>query len=144
MNQRFMLDTNIVSNLLRNPSGAITSRIDATGEGMICTSLIVACELRYGAKKKASATLTGRVDDLLAAIEVLPLEPDVDDHYGDIRCALEAAGTPIGANDLMIAAHARAVGATLITDNVREFIRVPGLRVENWLHPADGGPNKGG
>ena len=93
----------------------------------------VACELRYRAAKKGSLALSGRVDELLSAIEILPLDEGVDGKYAEIRAALERAGTPIGANDYLIAAHALATDLTLVTDNVGEFSRVPGLAVENWL-----------
>lgn len=99
----------------------------------MCTSIVVACELRYGATKKGSPALSTRVDELLSAIEVLPIDEGVDQKYGEIRTALEKAGTPIGANDYLIAAHALAANLTLVTDNANEFSRVPGLIVENWL-----------
>jgi len=131
--QRYLLDTNVLSHLLKHPAGAIGVRIAAVGEEAVCTSIVVACELRYGAAKKGSPALSARVDQLLSAIEVLPLDEGVDARYGDLRTALEKAGTPIGANDYLIAAHALATDLTLVTDNVGEFSRVPGLAVENWL-----------
>jgi tRNA(fMet)-specific endonuclease VapC len=75
---------------------------------------------------------------VLEQVAILPMEPPVEEHYADIRHTLERAGTPIGPNDLLIAAHARALGLTLVTDNVREFSRVPGLLVENWLAESSG------
>jgi len=131
--QRYLLDTNVLSALLRHPAGVVRERIAAVGEEAVCTSIVVACELRYGAAKKGSPALSTRVDKLLSAIEVLPIEVGVDAKYGEIRTALEKAGTPIGANDYLIAAHALAAELTLVTDNVSEFSRVPGLTVENWL-----------
>lgn len=131
--QRYLLDTNVLSELLKHPAGAIGARIATIGEETVCTSIVVACELRYGAAKKGSPALSERVDQLLSAIEVLPLDEGVDAKYGDIRTVLEKAGTPIGANDYLIAAHALATDLTLVTDNVGEFSRVPGLAVENWL-----------
>ena len=98
-----------------------------------CTSLIVACELRYGALKKGSDVLKYRVDQLLETITVLPLEGHVIHHYAEIRLMLERKGQIIGNNDLLIAAHARSLGLIVVTANVREFARVPGLKVENWL-----------
>lgn len=129
----YLLDTNILSDLVRHPRGTAAQRIVDAGSDSVCTSVVVACELRYGAAKKQSTALSERIDRLLAAIDVRALEPDVDAHYGEIRDALERAGIPIGANDLLIAAHARALGATCVTDNFGEFARVPGLAVENWL-----------
>lgn len=130
---RYMLDTNIISDLIRNPQGRAAKRIARAGEGNICTSIIVAAELRYGCAKRGSPRLLKAVEDLLGEIDVLPFEPDADSDYGDIRASLENAGTPIGGNDLLIAAHARATGATFVTANVIEFKRVRGLKVENWL-----------
>ena len=132
---RYLLDTNILSSLLKQPSGMVASRIRSVGEDAICTSIVVACELRYGAMKKGSSTLTDKVKHLLSALDVLPLDEDADEKYAELRTALEKAGTPIGANDYLIAAHALSLELTLVTNNVGEFSRVPGLRVENWLSP---------
>jgi tRNA(fMet)-specific endonuclease VapC len=135
---RYLLDTNILSDLLKNPRGKAAQEISSLSSeerDSLATSIVVAAELRYGVAKRGSPSLAGRVDQLLDAIEVLPLEPKADQHYGRIRTQLEKAGTPIGANDLLIAAQALAIDAVLVTDNVREFKRVKGLRVENWLRP---------
>jgi tRNA(fMet)-specific endonuclease VapC len=129
---RYFLDTNILSDLLRNPGGRAVQRVALVGEAKICTSIVVACELRYGAAKKGSA-LSERVESLLESLEVLPLDKDADRRYAEIRARLEEIGKPIGPNDLLIAAHALALDLTLVTANVDEFSRVPGLRVENWL-----------
>ncbi len=129
----WMLDTNTLSDLLRNPRGALVQRLNSTEPDAVCTSIVVACELRFGAKRKGSDALTNRVVQLLASLTVLPLDEPADQHYADIRAALERAGTPIGNHDLFIAAHARSRGMTLVTHNMREFERVPGLRVEDWL-----------
>ena len=128
-----MLDTNIFSDLIRNPRGVLLQRLSSTEPDAICTSIVVACEMRFGAKRKGSDVLTNRVEQLLASLTILPLDEPADQHYADIRTVLEQAGTPIGNHDLFIAAHARSRGVTLVTHNVREFARVPGLRVENWL-----------
>lgn len=102
-------------------------------EKACCTSLIVACELRYGTHKKGSAALSAKVEQLLETIAVLPLKDDIIVHYAEIRVELERMGQPIGSNDLLIAAQARSQGLTVVTANVGEFSRVPGLIVENWL-----------
>jgi tRNA(fMet)-specific endonuclease VapC len=128
-----MLDTNVISDLIRNPQGRCAKRIARAGEDRICTSIIVAAELRYGCAKRDSKRLTKAVEDLLAEIDVLPFEVPADAEYGAIRAALEAAGKPIGGNDLLIAAHASATGATIVSANADEFKRVRGLKVENWL-----------
>jgi len=129
----YLLDTNILSDLVRNPQGVVADRITAAGEDGICTSIVVAAELRYGAAKSGSDKLTDRVDLLLSALEVLPLDAPADREYAKLRHFLMRQGTPIGPNDLLIAAHARAAGLTVVSANVGEFSRVPGLTVENWL-----------
>lgn len=131
--RRYLLDTNILSHLVRQPQGPVATRIASVGEEKVFTSIVVACELRYGAAKRASARLTRQVETVLAAVEILPFEADADRHYAAIRTALERRGTPIGANDMLIAAHARALDAVCVTGNTSEFKRVPALKVENWL-----------
>jgi len=128
-----MLDTNIISDLIKNPAGKAAQGIATVGEDNICTSIIVAAELRYGCAKSGSKRLLKAVEDLLGEIPVLPFDVPSDAEYGGIRSELEAAEKPIGSNDLLIAAHACAVGATIVTANSDEFNRVRGLRVENWL-----------
>ena len=128
----YLLDTNMISQLVRQPQGPVAARIAAVGEDRVVTSIVVACELRYGAVKRGSRRLTRQVEAVLGAIAILPLEAG-SDHYAAIRMALERKGTPIGANDMLIAAQARAIGAVCVTDNVAEFKRVPALTVENWL-----------
>ncbi len=128
-----MLDTNIISDLIRNPQGKAATRIAKVGEDNICTSIIVAAELRYGCAKSGSKRLLQAVENLLGEIEVLPFESPGDAEYGAIRAGLEAVGKPIGGNDLLIAAHASAIQATVVTGNASEFRRVRGLKVENWL-----------
>jgi tRNA(fMet)-specific endonuclease VapC len=144
----YLLDTNIVSDLVRHPQGRVAQRIRDVGEGQVCTSIIVAAELRYGATplddargalsgsrraKKGSVTLAAQADTVLTALEVLPLEAPADAVYGRLRTGLEQRGQPIGANDLLIAAQAMALGHVLVTDNEREFERIDDLRCENWL-----------
>jgi|TARA_R110001592_G_scaffold357416_1_gene660448 tRNA(fMet)-specific endonuclease VapC len=129
----YLLDSNILSDLVRNPQGRVAAQITAAGEDTVCTSIIVAAELRYGAIKSNSAKLVERIDMILSALEILPLETPADQQYASIRHHLTRQGTPIGPNDLMIAAHALAHDLTVITANLGEFSRVPGLKVENWL-----------
>jgi tRNA(fMet)-specific endonuclease VapC len=128
---RYMLDTNIMSDLIKNPRGKAAKRITKLGEDNICTSIIVAAELRYGCAKSGSKRLLKAAEDLLGEITVLPFELPADAEYGGIRAELEAAGKPIGGNDLLIAAHACAVGATIVTANTVEFKRIRGLKIEN-------------
>ena len=129
----YLLDTNILSDLIRHPGGLVARRVEQVGQKEIFTSIIVAAELRYGCAKKGSAKLLERVQGLLETIPVLSLDMPTDAQYGLIRAELEAAGQPIGMNDLLIASHALALGLTLVTDNTSEFSRVRGLEVENWL-----------
>jgi tRNA(fMet)-specific endonuclease VapC len=128
----WMLDTNTLSDLIRDPRGVLVRRLSETEPDAACTSIVVACELRFGARRKGSEVLTQRVKQLLKTLAVLPLDEPADEHYADIRATLERAGTPIGSHDLFIAAHARSRGLTLVTRNTREFERVPDLRVEDW------------
>jgi len=130
---QFLLDTNILSDLVRNPQGRIAKRIAREGEKSICTSIMVASELRFGAEKSGSERLASQLEAILAVIDIVPLEEPADRLYARIRKYLEDRGTPIGPNDLLIAAHALALDQTVITANDREFSRVPGLKVENWL-----------
>jgi tRNA(fMet)-specific endonuclease VapC len=130
---RYLLDTNIVSDLIRNPQGRAAEQIRKVGEAQVCTSIIVAAELRYGAAKKGSPRLTAQLEAVLGGLDVLPFEAPADAAYGHIRAKLEQGGTPIGGNDLLIAAQAVALGCTIVTGNDREFARIKGLRCENWL-----------
>jgi tRNA(fMet)-specific endonuclease VapC len=129
----YLLDTSILSDLVRRPRGIVAARIAEVGEENVATSIIVAAELRYGAAKRAATRLAAQLEAILGAIEILPLEPPADRIYGAMRVRLEKAGRPIGANDLLIAAQALALGYTLVTDNQREFSRVTDLKVENWV-----------
>jgi tRNA(fMet)-specific endonuclease VapC len=129
----YLLDTNILSHLVRQPQGPVADHIADVGEGNVLTSVIVACELRYGAAKRGSRKLTRQVEAVLSAMTIRPLESDIERVYASIRVAVERKGTPIGAHDMLIAAHARAIDAVCVTDNVVEFRRVPALKIENWL-----------
>ena len=131
---RYLLDTNILSDIARNPNGPAARQLLQVGVDGAGISIVVASEIRFGLVKSGAPRLVERLTQVLAHFEVLPLEPPVDAHYADIRNLLERAGTPIGPHDLLIAAHARALNLTLVTDNAREFSRVPNLRVENWPH----------
>lgn len=129
----FLLDTNVLSALVRDPQGVVAEHIARVGETNVCTSIVVAAELRYGAAKRGSARLTQQLDVILTAMDVVPFESPMDRVYADVRTALEQRGRPIGGNDLIIAAQALALDAVLVTDNVKEFEQVPGLKIENWV-----------
>ena len=133
MPRLYLLDTNILSHLIRQPQGPVADHIAEVGEANVLTSVIVACELRYGVAKRGSRKLTRQVEAVLSAMTIRPLESDVERVYASIRVSLERKGTPIGAHDMLIAAHARAIDAVCVTDNVAAFRRVPALKIENWL-----------
>ncbi len=130
---RYLLDTNILSDLVRHPQGVVARRIATVGEEAICTSIVVAAELRFGASKRNAPRLTNQVEVILAALEVLPFDVPADRAYAQLRWSLEHSGQPIGPNDLLIAAHALSAECVLVTANVREFSRVSGLPLEHWL-----------
>ncbi|MFT4728594.1 MAG: tRNA(fMet)-specific endonuclease VapC [Granulosicoccus sp.] len=132
MAYRFMLDTNVISDLIKDPMGKVARQLETEGESSVCSSIIVASELRYGVAKSGSRELSLRVDAALSAIEILPFDIPADTEYGKLRALLAAKGKPIGPNDLLIAAHALSLGLTLVTDNIREFKRAKGLSVVNW------------
>ena len=129
----YSLDTNILSDLVRHPQGVVAKKIAVVGENEICISIIVAAELRFGAAKRNSARLSNQVETILAAMLVVPFDVPTDREYAKLRQLLESSGNSIGPNDLLIAAQARANGQILVTNNVREFTKVPSLQVENWL-----------
>lgn len=134
---RYLLDTNVLSHLVRDPRGRVTHRIRQVGPAQVCTSIIVSAELRYGAAKAGSRRLSEQLEAVLAAIEILPFEAPADAVYGILRASLERSGQPIGGNDLLIAAQTLSLTYTLVTDNEREFSKVEGLSVENWLRSAE-------
>lgn len=130
---RYLLDTNAVSDLVNNPGGKLQSKIAAVGEHRVCTSIIVAAELRYGVEKRQSKVLAAQVEAVLSRLEVLPFAAPADRTYGMLRARLRSPGQPIGGTDLFVAAHALAIGCAIVSDNVREFGRIEGLQCENWL-----------
>ena len=133
MSYCYLLDTNILSDLVKHPTGKVFTKIQNIGEDKICTSVIVAYELRFGAEKSNSSRLTERIALILGNINVLSLESSTDNYYAKIRTYLESQGTPIGGNDLIIAVHAISLDLILVTANVREFSRISNLKIENWL-----------
>jgi tRNA(fMet)-specific endonuclease VapC len=134
---KYMLDTNIVSYLLRGQFASLEQRILNTAYDQVCISVITAGELAYGfARANPSRRLVGlptKLNTLLQAILTQPLPAGAAAQYGQIRNALEKKGTPIGGNDLWLAAHALEEDLILVTNNTREFERVEGLRLENWV-----------
>ena len=130
---RYLLDTNIISDLVRHPRGRVAERLAEVGEENVCTSIIVAAEIRFGTLKKRSAKLARQLKEICDAIDILPFDHAAANSYAIVRWQLEATGRPIGANDLLIAAHALAADCTLVTNNMREFQRIERLVLENWL-----------
>jgi tRNA(fMet)-specific endonuclease VapC len=133
MSYFYLLDTNTLSDFIKHPTGKIFSKIKAVGEEKICTSIIVACELQFGAEKKNSSKLKERIALAFQLIPILPLMPNIEKDYAKIRTYLESQGTPIGGNDLLIASHALSLDLTVVTANIKEFSRIPDLKLENWL-----------
>ena len=133
MTARYLLDSNILSDLIRNPQGKVALRVEAVGDASVCTSIIVASEIRYGLARKGSAALAAKAEPVLARIPIRPLEEPFDEIYGAVRADLDRRGLPIGHLDCLIAAHALALDCTIVTANEREFSRVAGLSLENWL-----------
>jgi tRNA(fMet)-specific endonuclease VapC len=129
----YILDTNIISDLVRNPKGQVARRIRQVGEANVCTSIIVACESRFGVTKRNSPRLMQQLEVILKRFEIVAFEAPADTAYAALRSELEKQGRPIGGNDLFIAAHALTLGAILVTANEREFARINGLICENWL-----------
>ena len=130
---RYLLDTNILSDAMKRPFGPVAERMNAEAEESLVLSAIVLAELRFGARRISSTQIEMRIDALESQLQVLPFGPPADQAYADIRTDLQRRGVVIGANDLLIAAQAVAADMILVTDNVGEFGRVAGLRVENWL-----------
>jgi tRNA(fMet)-specific endonuclease VapC len=133
---RYLLDTNIVSDLVPRQQGRTSQRIREVGEAQVCTSIIVAAELRYGAAKRGAPRLLAQLEAVLGALDVLPFEAPADAIYGRLRSGLERIGRSIGGNDLLIAAHGMTLGYAIVTDNEREFARIDNLPCENWLREA--------
>jgi tRNA(fMet)-specific endonuclease VapC len=129
----YLLDTNIISHLAKSPDGALAKYVRRLPPSSLFTSILVSAEIQFGLAKRGSEKLAHHMMLTLEAFPILPFESPADRIYGDIRHQLERSGTPIGNNDTLIAAHALALGCTVVTANDREFQRVPGLAVENWI-----------
>ena len=129
-----MLDTNMCSYILKNHPAAVKQKFEEVGAGTICISAIVLAELYYGAARHPKGIVIRReIDNFVSRLNVIPWDENAADHYGSIRASLEKAGTPVGAMEMLIAAHAKSCAATLVTNNLREFDRIKGLAVVNWI-----------
>lgn len=135
----YLLDTNIISHMMREPAGHVTRKFaevatqDLTQN--VCTSTIVLCELQFGLERRPNPRLSAALERILTSINVVSLDAGLAPRYAQLRATLEHNGAPIGPHDTLIAAHALSLGATLVTADA-EFTRVPGLPVENWLQQA--------
>ncbi len=131
---RYMLDTNICSYILKNHPIAVKQKFEEVGAGNIYISAIVLAELYYGAARHPKGIVIRReIDNFVSRLVVIPWDENAADHYGAIRASLEKAGTLVGAMDMLIAAHAKSCAATLVTNNMREFERIKGLKLLNWI-----------
>jgi tRNA(fMet)-specific endonuclease VapC len=129
---KYLLDTNIISDLMKHPAGVITGWIRKVGEDSVFTSVIVIAEVEYGIEKKQSLRLREQLEGIRPSLTILPLTQPAEKHYARVRVVTEQRGWTIGQNDLLIAAHALSLDAIVVTDD-RAFLQMPGVRVENWL-----------
>ena len=130
----YMLDTNICIYVIKNRPAPLRERFDQLAEAL-CISTVTLGELLYGVEKSARRSHNLQaVEQFTARLEVLPFSAKAAAHFGQIRAELAQVGRPCGAYDMLIAAHARSEGLMLITNNIREFERMPGLRIDNWAH----------
>jgi tRNA(fMet)-specific endonuclease VapC len=127
----YMLDTDISSYIIRKRPDSLLQRFQKHAE-VLCVSVVTAAELQFGAEKAARPALSALVNEYLARLPILDWTQGIIAHYARIRTALERIGKPIGNMDLLIAAHAVSEGSTLVTNNLKHFGQVPGLKVELW------------
>ena len=129
----YMLDTNICIHVMKTYPPAVREKFNALAE-QLCISSITLGELFYGAEKSARRSDNlAAIESFIARLDVLSFGDRAAAHYGQVRAELERAGTPCGPHDMQIGGHARSEGLIVVTNNMREFVRMPGLRVENWL-----------
>ena len=132
----YLLDTNILSDMMRNPTGTAAQRFQQVVRGTpnvrLCTSVVVQCELLFGLRRRTNPRWQTHYEKVLESVEILPLDSSAVPNYASLRAVLESAGTPIGPNDTLIAAQALSIKAILVSADA-EFMRVPDLQVENWL-----------
>lgn len=129
---RFMLDTNICTYAIKNRPAAVIAALRQHAAQGVGVSIVTVCELEFGVAKSGSARNAAALQQFLAQLTIADVDREASRHYGVLRAELEAAGTPIGPLDTQIAAHALALGVALVSNNTREFARVPGLRLADW------------
>lgn len=128
----YLLDTNMISDLAKNPQGPVGRKLSEVDPDLVVTSMIVACEIRFGLANKPDQRNAARSVEFLETMTILPLEPEVSVTYATVRVSMMKRGLGMTPNDLLIAAHAMALGATVVTDD-KAFLDVPDLKVQNWL-----------
>ena len=132
--KRFMLDTDMCSYIIRQHPESVRQRFQTLAMDQLCVSVVTYAELMYGVERSSSRRVNRPiVADFVRHLDVLDWDTGAADHYGAIRAKLDAAGTPIGAMDMMIAAHAKSIKAVLVTNNQKHFTRVKGLKTDNWV-----------
>jgi tRNA(fMet)-specific endonuclease VapC len=129
---RFLLDTNIASFIVRRASPTLERHLQRTSASQVALSVVTEMELRYGLARRPGLRVAPMVEALLEGITILPFGSEAARRYATLRVALEGKGQPIGTPDAMIAAHALSLDLTLVSNNLREFRRVPGLRCQDW------------
>ena len=130
---RYMLDTCICSYILKQRPASVKARFDRIDANVLCVSAVTLAELYYGAARHPKGeAIRKEIDDFVSRLAVVAGDEVAADHYGVIRAGLEKRGSPIGAMDMMIAAHARSIKATVVTNDLGHFTRIPGLQVEDW------------
>lgn len=131
---RYMLDTNICIYVIKHKPESVFRKLKKIKPEDVCISSITYAELAYGVEKSAQPERNRlALSMMLSSIEIVAFDDSAADEYGEIRAGLERKGTPIGSLDMLIAAHARSLGCTLVTNNTKEFCRVEGLEVVNWV-----------
>jgi tRNA(fMet)-specific endonuclease VapC len=132
----YLLDTNILTDLARHPFGACSNRLKKVDNENVFTSVIVAGEVEFGILKFRAFKLLRQMERIMETIEVQALPLGSVKTYSELRVSLETRGQPIGDNDMWIAAHALSEDAILVSNNIKEFSRIPNLKVENWMQTA--------
>jgi tRNA(fMet)-specific endonuclease VapC len=130
---RYLLDTNIISDLMRNPDGKVGNRVAELDKKEIFTSVLAIGEVRYGIEKRGSKNHAAALKSVLQLLTPEPFKSPADRHYATIRLTIEAMGLPVGQLDMLLGAQALASDAILVTANEKHFRHMPGLKVENWL-----------
>jgi len=132
--KRYMLDTDMCSYIIREHSESVRQRFQKLTMEQLCISVVTYAELIYGVERSSSRRVNRPIiEDFVRHLDVMDWDTDAADQYGVIRTELEAAGTPIGAMDMMIAAHAKSIKAVLVTNNQKHFTKVKGLKIDNWI-----------